>query len=545
MTPQNVGSSVAAAAHLVAALIAGGVRDVVVCPGSRSAPLAYALYQAEADGAVRLHVRHDERTAAFVALGCGKADPAHPAAVVTTSGSAAANLMPAAIEARHAGVGLLLITADRPPRLRGTWANQTSDLQAGLFAQVAVHSVDHELATLSESGIATMAAHCLHAAHRGPVHLNVCFDEPLQPHPGDVVALPEVQLPPLSDPRASTPGEVVELPLGPRTLVIAGDGAGTGARRLATQAGWPLLAEPSSMSRGGPTLVFGYRNLLPRNGFAERVKRVVVFGRPTLSRPVTRLVNDPEVRLVHVVRQPDEPGPGRPVRRVAGDVTVSGLDVTNHGWLEHWVSAGTRYAARMSETLAGWPRLTGPAVGAAVVAATSPSDALVLGASNPIRDVDLAAGAVADGALVVANRGLAGIDGTLSTAIGIATATGRPTRLFVGDLTFLHDVTALAVPAPERARLQLQIVVLNDDGGGIFATLEHGQHPTQFERVFGTPTGADLGQLAAGLGAGHRRVDSADALRHALADVRPGLEIVEVAADRSNLRALHATLSQL
>ncbi len=539
-------TSIEAAAQVVATLVANGVRDVVLCPGSRSAPLAYAAQRAEADGLIRLHVRHDERTAGFLALGCGRGDPEHPAAVITTSGTAVANLLPAALEARHGGVPLLLVSADRPLRLRGTWANQTSDLQAGLLGAVPRWSVDTEPATLTEAELGGLVDEAVDVSlglggsgpGPGPVHLNLCFDDPLQPEPGASVSLPTVSL--RVRPFARARRDEVVLPTGARTVVIAGDGAGPAARALAEEGGWPLLAEPTSGSRSGDNLVSGYRLVLGRPDLAAATQRVVVYGRPTLSRPVTRLLDDPLVELVQVVGPDEQLGPARERLVVSGRLRASSRVPTeaDSGWLRAWREAGRSSIRQVWEVLDDWPRLTGPQVARAVLRATAPGDALVLGASNPVRDADLAGGEVAPGALVLANRGLAGIDGTLSTALGVAVASGRPTRVFLGDLTFLHDLSALAVPAVERGRVRLQVVVLNDDGGGIFSVLEHATHPEPFERVFGTPTGADLARLATGFGARHRTVYTSGELDEGVAAVAAGIEVIEVPACRGDLQPL-------
>ncbi len=537
-------NAVEAAVQLLAGLIEAGLRDVVLCPGSRSAPLAYAAEAAERRGLIRLHVRHDERTAAFVALGLARGGEG-PAAVVTTSGTAVANLLPAALEAHHAGIGLLLLTADRPGRLRGTWANQTSDLQHSLFGTLPVLTIDTETRSMG-GDLAGKAVAAATGERPGPVHLNLCFDEPLQPAPGEKIDLdgarPGAHPPglagrpvaPVAPPPPADAEACLTLAAGPRTVVVAADGAtGSVAKRLAQEADWPLLAEPSSGARSGRCVVGGYRLLLD-TPLGRRVERVVVFGRPTLSRPVTRLIERAgEVVLVG----PPGRGPQRAVRRAAA-VRVEGPD--DPGWLAEWLAAGRAASAAVKAVLDGWPRPTGPAVAAALAAATGSGDALVVGASNPIRDLDLAADTLPEQALVVANRGLAGIDGTLSTALGVAAASGRPTRAFVGDLTFLHDLAGLAVPAAERARVRLQVVVLNDDGGGIFSMLEHGDHRQAFERVFATPVGADLAALCAGYQVPHRSVGGTGDLIEALGSVPSGIEVVEVTAHRADLRPLHA-----
>lgn len=532
-------SSADAGARLVRALLDHGVRDVVLSPGSRSAPLAYALAEQERLGAVRLHVRHDERSAAFVAVGCALADPTRPAAVVTTSGTAVANLHPATAEAWHAGVPLLLVTADRPARLRGTWANQTTELQPQMLgaatvltrAVEAVDDVDWRAVAAEVVGAAVGAG----GGRPGPVHLDVGFDEPLVPEVG--AESPVAQPVP---PRAtSTTATATDLVTGPRTLLVAGAGAGTQARALAEEGGWPLLAEPSSGAKGGPNRVGAYRLLLGPGGPADDVERVVVLGRPTLSRPVTRLLARPDVELVQVVRHPDDAAPEREVVRVAAPVRARGP--RDSAWLARWVDAGAGAERAVAVVLDEGGDLTGPWLARQVARACAPHDLLVVASSNPVRDLDLVAPPV-DGVEVVANRGLAGIDGTVSTAVGAAVAGGRPTRLLVGDLAALHDLGGLVVPAAERARLRLQVVVLDDDGGGIFGLLEHAERPEVFERVFGTPHGADLLAAVRGLGVPAERAPARDAVVRATSAVPQGISLVVVPADRSRLAALHGRL---
>lgn len=535
--------SVDAAARILADLVAAGVRDVVLSPGSRSAPVAYVAAAAERQGLLRLHVRHDERSAAFLGLGIGKADPNHPAVVVTTSGSAVANLVPAAMEAHHAGVPLLLLTADRPTRLRGTWANQTSDRQPELLEPIAWHADIDPTTCAGTPWLEALAAAKGSTDRRpGPAHLNVCFDVPLTPD-GPIPPLPEPHpFPELVEGSSPATGslrsratESLHVSKGPRTVVVAGDGAGPEASRLAAEANWPLLAEPTSGARYGAARTDAYRLVLSQ--LADQVERVVVYGRPTLSRPITALLDDPRVEVVQIVGHADDLGPGRSATRVQG-VTVDGPD--DPAWLETWLATGRTTLAHAHEQIDAWPYITGLHVARLVAAATGPGDALLVGASNPIRDLDLVAGDLPADALIVANRGLAGIDGAISTAIGVATGSGRPTRAYVGDLTFLHDLNGLAVPAAERDRLRLQLVVANDDGGGIFATLEHARHPEAFERAFGTPTGATVSALCKGYGISHTHVALAD-LPAALADIPQGISVAEVATNRTDLTTLHAS----
>ena len=292
-----------------------------------------------------------------------------------------------------------------------------------------------------------------------------------------------------------------------------------------------------------------YRLLLELAELTAAIERVVVFGRPTLSRPVTRLLARPELELVLVSPYPDWPVPPRPVTR-APAVRVAGPadDADGAAWAARWRTAGAAAQGALDHLLDGEPSLNGPAVARAMARALGPGDRLVSASSNAIRDLDLAAPPMVDGVRVVANRGLAGIDGTLSTATGIALASDERVRVLIGDLAFLHDVNALLV-APGERRADLQVVVLNDAGGGIFSLLEYGElaergaaETAQFERLFGTPHAADVSALCRGFGVPHCGVGSVAELSSVLAQPVPGTSVVEVRADRSDLRRLHADL---
>ena len=546
-----------AARVLIQALAAQGVRDVVLAPGSRSAPLAYALAEAAAadrpDHApeLRLHVRIDERVAGFLALGLARAAVAQgeprPVAVVTTSGTAVANLHPAVLEAHHTGLALLLLTADRPHELRGTGANQTT-VQSGIFGPVVRLALDVPAPTGRPGedrdlrhvvARATAAALGTRTADPGPVQLDLAFREPLTPQQA---TWPEPVAPVRVLPTVPTVEEV-PLPSG-RVVVVAGDGSGDRARELAESAGWPLLAEPSSGARSGPHALSSYRLLLGQPELADRIDAVVLLGRPTLSRPVSALLARTDVDLTVIAPQGlDWPDAGRSADRVLPAVPDSWWSgVGDPQWLAEWQRADALANRALGDVLAaeaGSRALPGPVVAGAVAAATGPDDVLVLGASNPIRDVDLMA-RWSDPVTVLANRGLAGIDGTVSTAAGIALGLpGRRVRVLMGDLTFLHDTGGLlALDAEERP--DLQIVVMNDAGGSIFATLEHGapERAAVFERIFGTAHHADLAALCAGYGAPHRRVHTRTDLDAALAETVTGVSVIEVIVDRVDRRAL-------
>lgn len=594
-SPAPEPGSTRTARAVVRALVAQGVRDVVLCPGSRSAPLAYALLAAHEAGRLRLHVRIDERSAAFLALGLTRGgapaadvdsaddgashpDADHPVAVVTTSGTAVANLHPAVLEAAHAGRPLVVVTADRPHEMRGTGANQTTD-QPGIFGGAVRWAADLPAADLPAADDPTSAAHAravealvaravaaargLRTAHAGPVHLDVALREPLTPAgPWDLGPRPPLDPAPrvhvLRESATVLRTGGVPLPRGPRTVVVAGDGAGPDARILAQRAGWPLLAEPTSGARSGPVAVASPRLLLDVEELAGAVERVVVLGHPTLSRPVTRLLARPDVEVIVVAPSgavwTDVAGVAA---QVCGAVDLPDLPMSSaygarptspDAWLATWLAADAAARAVLAAHLVG-PDLDGLGVARLVAAATEDgaggARTLVVGASNPIRDLDLASvPPLAPGrSRVLANRGLAGIDGTISTAAGLALASRRPVRALVGDLTFLHDVGGLAC-GPLEAEPDLQVVVVDDDGGGIFATLEHGapERARSFERIFGTPQGVDLGALAAGFGAPFVSVGGLEDLRTALARPVLGRSVIRVRVDRAGLRARREAL---
>ena len=526
-----VSASAECARVLIAQLVAQGVRELVLCPGSRSAPLALAAFDADAAGALRLHVRVDERSAGFLALGLAKASGT-PVAVVTTSGTAAGNLLPAVMEASHAGVGVIVVSADRPAALVGFGANQTTD-QVGLFGGF-VRYAARVTSAAAASTWAAQAARAVVAAASGPVHLNVEFDVPLVPTAAEAASPVEapVAVPLVVAGRADS--SPLALDPAPRTVVIVGDAppeVGRAAARLAAAAGLPLLAEPSSNARVPGALACG--RLVLGTALADEVERVLVFGHPTLSRPVMKLLGRDGVQVVAVTSRADWPDPGHRVSLVAPAVAVAPGDP---GWLARWVRADAGAAARVASVLAD-TGLTGWSLARAVWDAAA-GEPLVLGASQLIRDADLAPIAAAP-PVVYANRGLAGIDGTVSTALGVALATGRPTHLLCGDLTFLHDSNGLAL-GPDEPRPDCRIVVADDAGGAIFATLEYGQprFAGPFERVFATDPWVDVAALAASYRVPVTVVETQEELDAALRRPVSGVDVVVATIDREQRRAL-------
>ncbi|WP_241681332.1 2-succinyl-5-enolpyruvyl-6-hydroxy-3-cyclohexene-1-carboxylic-acid synthase [Pseudactinotalea terrae] len=512
-----------AAREIVTALVNQGVKDVVLAPGSRSAPLAYALAAAEAAGWLRVHVRIDERVAGFVALGIARV---RPAAVVTTSGTAVANLHPAVLEAHHSRLPLIVVSADRPHELRGVGANQTTD-QPGMFGAAVRAAVEIPAFDGEPRGVRSAVARAVVAAtgarwgEAGPVQLNVAFRDPLTPaavwQPGE---LPEDPFPQVAATRRAGGTAVVDGTR--RGVVVAGDAAGAEAAALAEGAGWPLLAEPSSGVRRSPHAIAGYRSALAELG--AQIEQIVVLGRPTLSRDVSALLARTDIPIVVGSLDTGWVDVAGAAAVVAGDVRATGT--ADQGWLQDWRAAGERGRRPL---LMG-EALTGHRVLHAVLAADQ-EHTVLLGSSLTVRYADLAAGAGAEftPARVVANRGLAGIDGTISTATGLVLATRAPVRAVVGDLTFLHDVGGLAhgVHEPE---VDLQVIVLNDAGGGIFATLEHGrpEHAPVYSRYFGTAQQMDIAALAAGFGASYRLVRTTAELTGVLEEPVAGRSVVEI-----------------
>ncbi len=556
--------STALATVLVDELVRNRVHDVVLAPGSRSAPLAFALHAADTAGRLRLHVRVDERSAGFLALGLAKAAES-PVAVVTTSGTATANLHPAVLEAHQAGVPLLVLTADRPPEMRGVGANQTTD-QLGMYGAAVrlFHEVGAPHERPGEVGYwralacrAVLTARGALGGDPGPVHLNLALREPLAPDGSDSWeeplagrpdGLPWTTAGEEHPPTTSVP--VGELGEGPRTLLVAGPLSRATAQdvsEIAAVRGWPLVAEPTSRAWGdavphGP-LLLGCAAWLEQHLPA----RVVVVGRPTLARSVQRLLRDPRVDVDVVVETPRWYDPALRARRVLPGAVLgsaadaSAADASDPSWSRAWYTAGRRVSAAVAGVLPATGRPTGPGVARTVVDSLPADALLVLGSSSPVRDVDLSATPRADVA-PLSNRGASGIDGTVSTAIGAALVHDGPGYALLGDLTFLHDGNGLLI-APHERRPDLCLVVVNDDGGGVFHLLEQGapEHAAVFERVFGTPHGVDLGALCAATGTPYELADDLAELRTALAP-RPGLRVVEVRVERRDRRDLHARL---
>lgn len=540
------------AAYVVDTL-AEHVTDVVLSPGSRNSPLAYALL-ARRD--IRVHVRIDERSAAFTALGIARVQHRH-VGVVMTSGTAVANTYPAVIEAHMAHTPLAIVSADRPERLVGTGASQTI-WQQGIFGRyAATQQVTQVGDTVSFDA--------------DQVHINVAFDTPLVPE-----TLPE----PVGSPRRVGPGRLrpsegrgaadtgpagavdhgeVEVDLTKNTLVIAGDEAWEvpGLEHV------PTIAEPTA-----PTPFHQVHPLAARfftqdevaishdgGDFAASTKpdQVIVVGHPTLHRDVMALLADNTIEVIGITRT--ETVTGNP-DRVGSRVKASGQPTDS--WLKICEAAGDVGAETVRKALEDEVfGFTGLHAAAAVCDTLTVGDTLVLGSSNPVRDASLV-GMPFDGVSTYSARGAAGIDGTLSQAVGVALATqslhpdeirAPRTVALVGDLTFLHDTGGLLIGPDQPRPGNLTIVVANDNGGGIFESLEVGAESVRdnFEQAFGTPHDADIESIAEGFGAAYRRVESIEELTGALLDGVDKPEpvvVIEAATTRATRRALSERLKK-
>lgn len=543
------------------------MEHIVISPGSRSAPLAYAIAALDKEQVLTSHVRIDERSAGFLALGIAK-ESCKPVGIVTTSGTAVGELLPAVMEAYHSGVPLIVLSADRPAQLRGSGSNQTTR-QPRIFGHFVRAEADLQSYPSSAAEEETDAFRkALSVAFgrnqewiqdgtvaRGPVHLNLAFDTPLTP-PRDSASLLEQWAHSLTSLEKS---EDTVSPIHPRslllktpsdldthrTVVIAGDGAGQIAQDFAQALNLPLLAEPSAGLRTAQNAVLAYRELADTELW-ESIEKVILFGHPTLSRPITALLAREDLeRALYLSGAPTWFEEGRRSEKVFDDLVslayFAGRGDDGEGatpsWRAAWQDAGRQAyqnlmsfvenyrrtgtnesrAAGMSLALSAWEK------------ARELNEVLLCGSSNLIRDLDLIAPwnqpelGYEQGIdvtsqekpwkipRILSSRGLAGIDGTISVGSGISLATthsdgqAQPVRILCGDLTFLHDVSSLNI-GPLEKKPQVSIDVLDDRGGGIFATLEHGSLAEEkgfteaVQRYFTTPHIVDLSELAHAFG---------------------------------------------
>ena len=554
--------SVDTARAILSALDDLGLTHVLYCPGSRSAPFAYAL-ESGAFGGHAMPVL-DERGAGFAAVGLARTG-ALPA-VIVTSGTAVAELTPAVLEASHARLPLLVISADRPGELRGVGASQAT-FQSGLFGVHARACVDLEpqepsRALVGQLSRAVAAACGAPTGTPGPVQINVAFRDPLTPQSRasgaagdsqDEAMASFVPRPTRVQPTSAAPERWEDVVGAARAgLIVAGEGASPLAAQWSRASGFPLLAEPASGAWAGGG-VTPYEQAIVSSPLAGEVDTVVVTGRPTLSRPIHALLARPDVRVVVV----DAHAPWVDISGNAS-VVVPALaaplrPTCGAEWAARVRAAADEAGLRIDALLAAGSGRTMLSLARAVASATR--GPLVLGASNPVRAFDLAVESLA-GRPVFSNRGQAGIDGTIASAVGIAAGLGSariamPDRAgeprddargraqasrvtaVMGDLTLCHDASSLALAAATGA--ELDIIVADDEGGGIFATLEHGNAatPEAYDRWFGVAQHVNYEALAAAYGVGFARAATPSELASVLADPPAGPRLIHAPVERA------------
>ncbi len=492
---------------IVRQIIEAGVKDVVISPGSRNAPLSIAFHQASTKGLINLHVRIDERTAAFFALGIAKAS-GRPVPIVCTSGTAVANYHPAVLEASHTNTPLLVLTADRPAALRKTGANQTTE-QARIFGKAVRYFADI-------SGSVYPMELPFASLQSGPVHLNIQFEEPLIGDKSDnwlndlTISAPRVF-------DRKTPGTFYTKSTR-GVLVIGHDRGGLSAdavQKFSQELGWPVIAEDLLTFKNAISHASVF---LTSKTIAEDLApdTVVVIGRTTLSRSINgfikmarkEIVIDPRIATVDTDRLADQKFTQLPA------VEVQPVDAE---YAEKWNKYSLR-AQKMVADISTWSeQLIAREIAAGVPTGTS----LFISSSRPIRDLEGFAVA-RDGVETFANRGLAGIDGNISTALGIASQR-KETIAVLGDLGFLHDLTGLI----HKEKINLKIIVINNDGGGIFSTLSQ-RGVDGFEEVFGTPHGLDPAAIAQSMGIPAKTIGTQKELITELSAPVQGISVVVV-----------------
>jgi 2-succinyl-5-enolpyruvyl-6-hydroxy-3-cyclohexene-1-carboxylate synthase len=566
---------------LVDELVRGGVRFACVSPGSRSTSIALAL---DRHPAITVHVHLDERSSAFFALGIAKST-LRPVVVACTSGTAAAELWPAVVEASQARMPIVLLTADRPPRVRGTGANQTID-QRRLYGRYVRTSLEPPVPESSADAEAwkDVAGRALDALAplSGPIHVNCPFEEPLVPAAdADPLRIRGAPRDRASWTREADPDDARRFARtisGARGVLVAGglggDVSGT-ISFFAEALHWPVIAEPTSGARLPLEALAAGQALLGSSAWLDthRPDVVVQIGATPTTRATQAFVTSAE-RLIVVDRFHPDPDPegratlrihtdpeellraivDRPVTQGEGLIAVAtpegsphpdtrelfakAIDPAPDGWLAAWRGADDRARGALDAALDAHDEPNELRIARDVAAALPDGATLVVGSSMPIRDLDYAM-APRRGLRVLANRGASGIDGFVSTVLGVAAAGRGPTSALCGDLTLLHDVGTL--PWNARRGIDAVFVVPNNGGGTIFSFLDQRDLP-ELEPLFVTPHGVDLGAICAAAGAGHRTVERSGELASALGASASagGVGVVEVMVDPDRNRMHHA-----
>ena len=560
-----MGSSAATTATFCATLVDEwlhcGVRHAVVSPGSRSTPIALEIANRQE---IEMHIFHDERSAAFAALGIAKASGV-PAILVCSSGTAAVEFHPAVVEAHHSETPILICTADRPAELQGVGAPQTID-QQNLYGVAIRKFVNAEVANDSESHTWRHIARDLFATSlgdvQGPVHLNLRFREPLMGFAtnlpprsaSDAVITKKVALP--SSRSLRKLNKALESENG---LIIAGpeNYRVESILRLAENLGWPIVADPRSGTRVPNKLVVaGADAILRDEDFSKRLRPDVVlrFGTLPASKVVNSWLSGSGANQVVITTTPSLTDPDRQCslhivsdidELCAGLVSVHSKESVRKrslSWLDKWVAAEDSAQKAINAALADEPGLTEPGVARAIYALVPEASHLVVSSSMPIRDVEWF-GAPRNGLRVHANRGANGIDGVVSTAVGVALATRQPTTLLIGDIALLHDVNGLINLASRK--IDLRIVVIDNNGGGIFSFLPQAQtlDEAKFEKIFGTPHDANIKMLAQAHQINTHELTNISDLAEVLSQRGPWL--ARVVTDRQENVKVHERINQM
>ena len=501
----EVNNSTSLARVVVRQIIEAGITDVVISPGSRNAPLSLAFFEASQEGLIKIHVRIDERTAAFFALGIIKST-GRPVAVVCTSGTAVANYHPAVLEASHTNAPLMVLTADRPAMLRKTGANQTTE-QARIFGKAVRYFADID-------GPVYPMELPLDSLRTGPIHLNLQFDEPLLSDDSSDW-LSQINVAPKEFVPRTKPGTLRLV--GARGVVVIGHDRGGLTVDEITQftkvLGWPVIAEdplsfPDAIAHASIFLTSPEirSTLIPQS--------VLVIGRTTLSRSINAFIKSSPITYVVDQRLATVDSDRQADRKFTELPDLQGV-IQSDEWLAKWNKVSER-AQKLIGSLSGWSE----AVIARTIAATIPNDtALFVSSSRPIRDLEGFAHP-RGGVHTYANRGLAGIDGNISTALGVAYG-HKSTIALLGDLSFLHDLTGLV----NKEAINCRFIVINNDGGGIFSTLPQ-RGVDGFETVFGTPHGLNPAAIAQAMGVNAKQISSLKELEAEIKAPISGVSVV-------------------
>ena len=526
MTSNAMTSSATGLARaIVQSCLDSGVENVVIAPGSRNAPLSWAFAQAEKAGLVKIQVRIDERDAGFLALGIAKATK-KPVPVVVTSGSAVANLMPAIVEAFHSAVPVIVISADRPESVRGKSAPQTIN-QFGMFGTFVKTQIDvaSESTEISEVG---NAIYLSMTSRPGPVQVNVQFEPPLMPEMENMDWQPVT--PSLRTiPKVECDHKRIEV--SPRGIFLIGDNSDIESveeiNLISQEIGWPILWEPTANAHMFENSI-SHGVVLLQSGLAPKVDVVVTLGTVGLSRAVLGLLKSVPIHLaIHSATSgPDLPDPVSSANEIFE--CVPKLETTiDSNWLSQWQLLDSNASTAISATLAP-DTLSGPSATQFVWQLAGNDDQLFVAASWPVRHLEAYA-TKRNGLQVFGNRGANGIDGLISTAIGIGIGTGKRTVLLMGDIAFLHDLGGLNLGEGQE-QPNLTVVVLDNNGSGIFSQLEQGAdlYQEHYEKVFGTPHGKDLWVIAESLGIPAKQVSTKTELKFALESFEkaPGIKVI-------------------